>query len=372
MNKKFVYYFLAVVIISALPKTAQVIRTHLEPQKKLSSCAEDTKICPDNSIVTRVSPSCDFAMCPSISIASTSPLTEENVSLATTSTATEITHQEPQTISKNTEETKTVTVTKTAINEKVVTSVISVLKNIVNTVTSPFISSNNIPTGGNPHDATIPASTYITSSSSELQTSVYKALPPSDFAGQKYLVKDNNILSNDNKVIYTIPPEVISAVSSPNTGWTNTTINVIPVGTVAPILNAIPIKDLPGKYYLSENSFGNIEACEFSNKIFILDTYTNTVTLMYEENNTTLSHDDPRACNSEIFLLATEDNNLILKYHTIGTDTLCDSAWSEPDKTFFLDVTKLRTEGMKHYTIPEGLSATAEQEEEACRTKLQI
>ncbi len=113
-----------------------------------------------------------------------------------------------------------------------------------------------------------------------------------------------------------------------------------------------------------------MEACEFSNKIFILDTVTNTVTLMYEENSSTLSHDDPRACNSEIFLLATEGSKLVIKYHTIGTGTLCDSARSEPDKTFYLEVTKLQTQGMMRYDIPTHLIDTTEQEEEACRTEL--
>jgi hypothetical protein len=91
---------------------------------------------------------------------------------------------------------------------------------------------------------------------------------------------------------------------------------------------------------------------------------------MYEENNTTLSQDDPRACNSEIFLLATEGSKLVLKYHTIGTNTLCDSTWSEPEKTFYLDVVKLKTEGMMKYSIPANLTTAAEQEEETCRAKL--
>ncbi len=369
MNKKFVYYFLAVVLVSALPKTTQILYSHFSPKEVVKVCPIDTNTCPDGTVVTRALPTCDFTLCP---ILETSPLplnTEEEISTSTTLTINEPTTIEEKTL--NSVEKSTQPPQENTTKKTVTSRISSIIQSVTQTIASSFTSTPVVQTGGNPLDHTIPASSYITSSSSQTETSVYKTLPPSDFAGQKYLVEGNNIISNDNKVIYTIPPEVITAVSSSNTGWTNTTINVIPVGTIPPILNAIPIKDLPGKYYLSENSFGNMEACEFSNKIFILDTYTNTVTLMYEENNTTLSHDDPRACNSEIFLLATEGVKLVLKYHTIGTGTLCDSAWSEPDKTFFLDVTKLQTEGMKHYTIPENLSVTAEQEEEACRATLQ-
>jgi hypothetical protein len=359
VNKKFIYYFIAIVIIGALPKTAQVLRTHFTPhiQETTQVCDTDAKVCPDNTTVTRILPRCEFAACP-ISIQNEKEL----------STTTEVTAVPTPTIPSTQKELPQ---TKETVQAPVtfVSKIITAVTTVVSTITAPFSAAPAAqPMAQN--SAAIPPSTYITSSSSQTVTSVYAPLPPADFAGQKYLVEGNNILSNDNKVIYTIPAEIITQVSSPNEGWTSTTISVIPVGTVAPILNAIPVKDLPGKYYLSENSFGNIEACEFSNKIFILDTVANTVTLMYEENSSTLSHDDPRACNSEIFLLATEGSKLVIKYHTIGTNTLCDSAWSEPDKTFYLDVTKLQTQGMMRYDIPTHLTETAEQEEEACRTGL--
>lgn len=356
MNKKFLYYFLAVVIVGGIPGTTYILRTHFSSSPKPQACTLEAKICPDGSSVGRTGPNCEFAMCPITKTTSTSSLevtTATSTNIATTSTFT-------QNIPKTTE------TQPTTPNSKVS----SAFSSIVNIITFPFKKNPTFVSTTNyyPTNSPITPSTYI--SNSETNNSVYKPLPPENFAGEKYIVKDGNILSNDNKVVYTIPQEIINNVSSSNPGWTNTIINVIQVGTVAPILNAIPITDLPGKYYLSQNSFGNIENCEFSNKIFILDTISNTVTLMYEENNTTLSRDDPRACNSEIFLLTTENNKLILKYHTIGTNTLCDSAWSEPEKTFYLDVTKLRTEGMKKYVIPENLSATAEQEEEACRNSL--
>lgn len=372
MNKKFIYYFTIVLVVSALPKTIMVITNHFSKKEITVTCPLDKKVCPDDSTVVRILPNCDFAICPS-HVDVTTSLQSITATTTNLSTTTKVTSTTSPILTQTAKEPKPsqivadVPVTKTT---KIVSKITAIVTSVVNAIASPFKASP--PQSGNPNDASIPASSYITSQAAPSNNAVYKALPPADFAGQKYLVKDNNILSNDNKVIYTIPPEVITAVSSSNAGWTNTTINVVPVGTVAPIPpgNAIPITDLPGKYYLSENSFGNMEACEFSNKIFILDINANTVTLLYEENGTTLSHDDPRACNSEIYLLATEASDLILKYHTIGTNTLCDSAWSEPDKTFFLDVTKLQTEGMKHYTIPDNLSITAEQEEDACRAKL--
>jgi hypothetical protein len=359
MNKKFLYYFLIVVFVGVLPNVTSLIRSHFEPKPVSQACLQETKICPDGTSVVRILPNCDFTSCP---VPTTSTSSSETIiatsSQVSTTTVTQITPSiNPQ---------KVVSTPQANIQTKPKSFISKIVSSITSAVTT--IISNQVPSG-NPNDASIPASTYIPSPIET--TSVYKPMPPKDFAGQKYLVKDNNIISNDNKVIYTIPPEVIIAVSSSNTGWTNTTINVVPVGSVAPVPpnNAIPIVDLPGKYYLSENSFGDMSACEFSNKIFILDIYTNTVTLMYEENSSTLSHDNPRACNSEIFLLATESSKLVLKYHTIGTNTLCDSAWSEPDKTFYLDVTKLQ-QGMAKYSIYPDLTVKADQEEEACRAKL--
>lgn len=193
--------------------------------------------------------------------------------------------------------------------------------------------------------------------------------PKNNFSEEKYSVNNGAIVSSDGTVLYTIPPSITASLNHTSSNTESHTVNVIPVGEVPPIIGAIPVVDLPGKYYLSESSFGNPEACEFSNKIFILDTKTNEVTLMYEENNHTLSRDDQRACNSEIYLLATENEKLIIKYHTVGTNSLCDSPWSEPDKTWNLDVTKLSM-GMKKYPIPEDLYNKAEQVENTCRAEL--
>jgi hypothetical protein len=369
MNKKFIYYFLIVVFVGALPKTASVIHSKLTPKPQAQICTDEAKTCPDDTSVRRTGPNCEFALCPAptqVTVSTSSQQEAFNTASTSLSSATpNIVNSE---IKKIVPPVVAPIITTEVQKEKptFISKIVSTIAAAVNTVTSPFKQTTVTTSAPSNTAATPPASINITTTN----TTPAKSLPPVEFAGQKYLVRDNTILSKNNDVIYTIPQEVITAVSSPNSGWTNTTINVVPVGTVAPILNAIPIENLPGKYYLSENSFGDLASCEFSNKIFILDTNTNTVELMYEENNTTLSQDDPRACNSEIFLLATEGSKLVLKYHTIGTNTLCDSTWSEPEKTFYLDVVKLKTEGMMKYSIPANLTTAAEQEEETCRAKL--
>lgn len=150
----------------------------------------------------------------------------------------------------------------------------------------------------------------------------------------------------------------------------NHRVNAIAVNPDAPpVVGGIPVVGTTGKYYVSKNSFGNRDACEFSNRIYILDTVANTATLLYEENSSTLSHDDPRACSSDLYLLATEDSKLVMKYHTLGTNQDCDSAWSEPNKTWYLDVTQIML-GMTPYYIPASLYEQSEQAETTCRAAL--
>lgn len=394
MDKKPIYFGVGFLVIGITTFSFFIVKNE-NTSVFGKKCTTEARLCPDGSYVSRSGKECAFELCKKeilltattsqeVRIEETLEKTPTQASFSTTTeglsklntnqaTATKqinYTRKRIETISSSI--VPEIKKTKPSFFSSISSSLSSSFSFLVKTVTSPFQKEQTtvITTGtnSNPSDGNIPASSYITSSSTEIQNNT--TLPPADFAGQKYLVDGNTILSNNNNVIYTIPPEVITAVSSPNAGWTNTTINVVPVGVTPPIINAIPITDLPGKYYLSENSFGNMEACEFSNKIFILDTNTDTVELIYEENNTTLSRDDPRACNSEIFLLATEGPKLVIKYHTIGTNTLCDSAWSEPEKTFYLDVTQLQRFGMRKYEIPYDLSANAENEEEACRAKL--
>jgi hypothetical protein len=67
-----------------------------------------------------------------------------------------------------------------------------------------------------------------------------------------------------------------------------------------------------------------------------------------------------------MYLLATDNEKLVMKYHTIGTNTVCDSTWSEPEKTWYLDVTHLE-KGTKRYFISSTLYVKAEEAEAACR-----
>jgi hypothetical protein len=337
MNKRLVLYVLVVIILSAvLVSVVYVKQSPPTTQNVLPSVTQEEKITPQEQVLT------------------TGTTSEEVESVSVTGTTTTpvpiqetlVTQKPPQIIEQP------------SITQKIA----DVVSSVSYTISSLFIQER-----GDTNESTIPPTSYTTNTT---QTgSPYTQLPPQDFAGQKYIVVDGNIVTADNKVIYNIPPEVYGSASG-GSNWTNTVVSVTAVGIVPPVVGAIPVENLPGKFYLSTNSFGDMEQCQFSNKIFILDTIANTTTLIYEENSSTLTKDDPRACNSEIFLLATDKEKLVLKYHTIGTNTLCDSAWSEPEKTFYIDVTKLQTEGMKKYTIPASLSNSAEQEEEACRALL--
>ena len=337
MNKRFVLYFLIAIVVLAIPVSALYIQKHLSKTKTASpSVAQKEQIIiPQETMKVMGTTSSEVAPVPTLE--TTAQEQAPTIELP-------ITPQPPQ--------------TQTSITQKIA----DVVTSMTYTISSFFV-----PERGDTHESTITPTSYIPNTT---QTETpYAQLPPQDFAGQKYIVVDGNIVTADNKVIYNIPPDVYGSASG-GSDWTNTVVSVTAVGVVPPVVGAIPVENLPGKFYLSTNSFGNMEQCQFSNKIFILDTIANTTTLIYEENNSTLTKDDPRACNSEIFLLATDKEKLVLKYHTIGTNTLCDSAWSEPEKTFYIDVTKLQTEGMRKYIIPASLSNGAEQEEEACRSLL--
>jgi hypothetical protein len=55
-----------------------------------------------------------------------------------------------------------------------------------------------------------------------------------------------------------------------------------------------------------------------------------------------------------------------MKYHTLGTNMICDSTWSEPEKTWYLDVTKSEN-GTRRYYISGARYGEAEVKEAACR-----
>lgn len=185
----------------------------------------------------------------------------------------------------------------------------------------------------------------------------------------RYEIMNSTIVNGSGTPIYTISGGSITGTSSISENWETHTVNAVPVNEVKPVIGGVPVNGLPGKYYVSVNSFGNIENCEFSNRIYILDTQTDEMSLLYEENSDTLAKDDPRACNNEIYLLATNEEKLVLKYHTINTNMVCESSWSEPDKTWYVDVTNLSAK-TKRYAISNALYEQAEDEEESCRFNL--
>lgn len=355
---KIVLWSLAVILLSSLGGSGYYFfsrETHTPIEA--NNCVFEVKTCPDGTHVTRIGKNCDFAICPDgveVIPASTSSDTVQN--------DINVTKGEPVSVSKTSSEPKLPT------DQPPTPQSTPQQASLFSSIVSALVTAYNQTSAITQNAVTSVVSTVTTIGAGNGNSN--NTSTPTNLADTKYFVVDGNIVTSDNTIIYSIPANVIESLGTTTDGWTNTPINVVPLGETAPILNAIPIENLPGKYYLSENSFGNIENCEFSNKIYIFDSNTNDAVLLYEENSETLSHDDPRACNSEIILLATENNNLILKYHTLNTGTLCDSSWSEPDRTWYLDVANLQS-GMHRYYIPSDLRTSAEQKEEDCRANLE-
>lgn len=314
-------------------------KRNVERAAVITRCPTDVMMCPDGTSVPRSGPQCEFGICKQLSVT----ITKE--SAATTS------------LSENTSST----LERKNVPKKVPTNFFSKAASNLSSFVSQVAGSVGVA-----------VSSGIKETSQAVSNSNNSEQPPKQnptINETRYDVTNNKIVDEDGTVIYVLPPPFGSSSGGTSSSTETHIVNVVPVGTITPIIGAIPVDGLPGKYYLSENTFGTGGGCEFSNKIYILDTTTNTRTLMYEENNFTLSEDDPRACNSEIYLLATENEKLILKYHTINTNMVCESTWSEPEKTWFLDVTKLE-KGMWRYAISTHLYEEAEVAETACRSAL--
>jgi hypothetical protein len=320
-------------------------------------CPFEVFTCPDGSGVSRVGPTCDFKKCPTVPTKQVNQetTTEQPPELSATTTTPPST-QSTSSESTNTKK-KTVALPNTQTKKLPLFSLIA-------TAVSEGLSAVSVQGIANAARQDVVTNPVFAQTSDT-------PLPPPSFTGQKLFVQNNTIVTASNTIVYTIPSSVVQQLSNTSfgSGWQTHTVNVVPVNNTPPVIDGIPVDGTPGKYYVSQNSFGSIENCEFSNRIYILDTTTNSTVLMYEENGNTLSRDDPRACNSEIYLLTNQGKELILKYHTIGTNTLCDSMWSEPEKTWSLDVTQLAF-GMKKYAIDPNLTDIAEQEEATCRAAL--
>ncbi len=339
----------AVILVAALTLGGVLYLRKKEPEVVVDMCPQDVMLCPDGTSVPRSGPNCEFGACKQDIPEYMKQEESTSAPSLTPSSTTPTTSVTPQ---KKSAPTPAVT---TNLFTKLSTTVSSVFKQASDTI-NKNISSGVAET---PKTVSTPPQTTVTEPSSQNTNQ-----PNTSAINEtRYSVENNSIVDSNNQIIYTLP--TYSANSS-GTGMQTHVVNVVPVNQVAPIVGAIPVNGLPGKYYLSENSFGNPESCQFSNKIYILDTITNTRTLMFEENSQTLSQDDQRACNSEIYLLATENEKLILKYHTIGTNMICESTWSEPEKTWYLDVTKPE-KGTRRYLIVYSLYQEAEDKETACR-----
>jgi hypothetical protein len=348
MNKKLITE-LAIIFIGSLvlgglmyfKKTKEV-----SPLLTQSVCGTDVMMCPDGSSISRTGPNCEFTSCkqelPSYLIAPTASTTEAS--------------PVPPVVAAKLP-TKTVT---TNLFKKISSGAVNTFQQITNT------AKKDIATGIK--DTTNVVATPQVQPTTTTEQPAASPAPKVGINETRYSIENNKIVDEQKNVIYTLPS---TSANSSGTGYTNThDVNVVPVNDVAPVIGAIPVDGLPGKYYLSENSFNVNSACKFANKIYILDTKAGTRTLMYEENSDILLQEDPRSCTSEMFLLATEGGKLILKYHTVGTNMVCESTWSEPEKTWYIDVTHPER-GTKRYLISYALYQEAETKETTCRATVE-
>jgi hypothetical protein len=338
MRKSVISIFVVSVGIAVVFGAVYVYRKNTTPIVPL--CPMDVMMCPDGSSVPRSGPKCEFGVCkqelPYYLQKETATGTAVTASTVSTSSVTS-SPKEPKTApfpAPKVSFVKKITIKVQTVFEKAT-------EEIKRVVAEPLSNNQQAPQNN------------IISPTITIATTIDET---------RYTVQNNNIINASGTVIYTLPP------STPSTG--THTVNVVPVSNVPPVIASVPVDGAPGKYYLSENTITSLENCEFSNKIYILDTIKNTRTLLYEENNTILPNDDPRACNNEMFLLATGGEKLILKYHTVGTNMVCDSTWSEPEKTWYLDVTHTEN-GTRHYLISPELYSQAEVLEATCRAQVE-
>jgi hypothetical protein len=250
----------AIIVVAATGISGAVYYHKKKQTPLVQACPTDVMMCPDGSSVPRSGPKCEFGVCKQISLQEHDSEIEAIIPATSSVTSIPI---------KN----KSVT---TNLFAKITKSATSLFKETKETLTSDISSgiketSQTVSTEPN----TAPKNTV--------------PIPPAkpSLDETRYTIENNKIIDENNKPIYTLPPS--TSGSNP--------VNVVPVGGITPIIGAVPVDGLPGKYYLSENFRSEDTACHFSNRIYILDTVANTKTLMYEENNTTLTQDDPRACD---------------------------------------------------------------------------
>lgn len=325
-----------------------------------NQCPVDLMLCPDGSTIARSGPACEFGVCKE----DRPSYMRESATVSTTTPfeTTISTSSLPGSVEKNTAPLGQATPSSSA-EESTFKKAVTVTTTAAKQVASTII--NNIPFVSNLVQNTPSQQTTESTTQNNQQEQASLVTPlTSSLNETRYEIKGNTIVDNNNNVIYILPAYTSSS------GTETSAVNAVAVNAVAPIIGAIPVTGLPGKYYLSENTIGTNGGCIFSNRIYILDINTGVKVLMYEENNTTINENDPRACTSEIFLLATDREKLIVKYHTIGTEAICESSWSEPEKTWYIDVTKI-SEGMKRFYISPQQYYESEAKEAQCRALIE-
>ncbi len=344
MNKQLLIS-LSVVIVGGSVLLGLVYRNKSEDIGEM--CPLEVMVCPDGSTVSMSGPNCEYGVCKQVVSSLTNEAATDEVTAAETETASistgpaKPTPAAPETLKE-----------KTSLFSTIIQNIVQVTDKVASSFSpEPQQSQSNNPQSNQPEGVTMPTPQPSTSTLNE----------------ERFTIENGSIVDSTGSTIATIPSSGSSSTGT--TSWETTIVNAIEVGQTPPVVNGVPVIGSTGKYYVSENSFGSAEDCEFSNRVYILDTVAETYTLLFEENSSTLSKDDPRACNSEIFLLATEDEKLILKYHTLNTNMTCESTWSEPDKTWYLDVTNLSSL-MKRYQITSERYSQAETEEITCRAAL--
>lgn len=350
---KTTYLALGVVALATLLGYTLYQQSHSED----AMCPLDVMVCPDGSTVPRSGPSCEFGVCKNTNAQKD---VAENNKKETPSSVTSQTETNISPIENTKNNVPSSPKETTTPRPGFIGSLTTAIQTIVGEGKT-FVSS--VSTG-------IKETTSQSSSNENNQTQSNQS--KTSLNETRYEVRDGAIIDSNNHIISIIPPSVSygsGTSSSIPEGWETHTVNAVKVNETAPVIDGVPVEGLPGKYYVSENSFGNIENCEFSNRIYIYDVTTKEKILLYEENSNTLSKEDPRACNSEMYLLATDKEKLIMKYHTINTNMVCESTWSEPEKTWYLDVTKLANQ-TRRYVISNDEYEKAEQAESLCRLNL--
>jgi hypothetical protein len=348
MNKRLIILLSSSVTVLGIVLAIILIDRHTEKKAFDSMCPKDVMVCPDGSTVARVAPSCSFAVCreqnKEVVVVPDLPH-KEVIDETQGGEAVIIKKQEPVQGQTRTPIIHTVAVTITSPLQKGVAFV------------EQFFNKEQTPAQ---QQATPQAQQQATPNPNKESPSLNET---------RFSIKENSIVDQTGATVASLLSSSASGSSTPS-GWSSHYVNAVEVGKTLPVVDGVPVEGAVGKYYVSENSFGPNQAeCLFSNKIYIFDTTTNSKTLLYEENNSTLSKDDQRACNSEIYLLATDNEKLVLKYHTINTNMTCESTWSEPDKTWYLTVTSLAN-GMSRYYISPEKYGTAEAYEATCRENL--